>query len=44
MVCTFPPMVYIYIKKKTKIDSSTQHDLLSIKEYVFVTGSKALTE
>lgn len=31
-------------KKKIKIDSSTQYDLLSIKEYVFVTDSKASTE
>lgn len=29
---------------KTKIDSSAQHDLLSMEEYVVVTGFKALTE
>ena len=34
----------ISITWKTRTDSSTQHDLLSMEENVFVTGSKASTE
>lgn len=45
VVCTFPAM----IKKKDlhhlkDYDSSTQHELLSMEDYVFVTSSKAFAE